>query len=118
MLFSEIIEDHAYPVANLLVYIVRNANTAGFGQTFEARRNIHAVAINVVALNDHIAHLLEHVPVEALGNRWLSAAGTPTLGDLIVDYLRHLDHHLVQLLGKEPAFANVVDVDAAVDEAL
>jgi len=49
------------------------------------------------ALNQHVAHLIEHLPSEALTHRWQNGPGAATLEFLIQDYREHLEHHLAQL---------------------
>ena len=52
-----------------------------------------------VAFNRHLLHLLKTMPESALPHE-ISIGGTPpmTLVALIEDYVRHLDHHLDQIL--------------------
>ncbi len=50
--------------------------------------------------NIHLAHLIACVPDEKLGNTVQLGQSTPvTLEFLMKDYLRHLKHHLDQILG-------------------
>jgi len=52
-----------------------------------------------VAYNRHLLHVMTAVPESRYGRRCLSGAGEPaTLHDHMVDYVRHLDHHLGQIL--------------------
>jgi DinB superfamily len=53
------------------------------------------------AYNLHLAHVIEQVPTEALGNTCVLGGKTLTLEFLVKDYLEHLQHHLSQIL--EPA---------------
>jgi hypothetical protein len=53
------------------------------------------------AFNIHLAHLIASVPAEKLGNTVQLGPGDPvTLEFLMKDYLRHLKHHLGQVLEK------------------
>jgi hypothetical protein len=52
------------------------------------------------ALNRHVAAVIEGVPLERLPTRCAIGGGEPvTLGWLMTDYLRHLRHHLAQIVG-------------------
>jgi hypothetical protein len=56
-----------------------------------------------VALNGHLAHVVEHMPdsAHAHGCIIVAANGEPgptmSLEALVADYLRHLEHHLAQI---------------------
>lgn len=51
------------------------------------------------AYNLHLAHLIAHIPEAKLSHRVTVGQAQPvTLEFLIRDYLRHLKHHLAQLL--------------------
>ena len=56
------------------------------------------------AYNRHLAHVLTHVPENTAGNR-ISVGGTDSVTFLWLaeDYVRHLRHHLQQILGREAA---------------
>lgn len=48
--------------------------------------------------NRHVAHIIEHVNPEKLGNEWISATGEHvTLYSMITDYLRHFKLHLSEI---------------------
>jgi len=50
-------------------------------------------------LNRHLVHILRGMPSEARGNTISIGGKAPvTLGFVIDDYLRHLEHHLDQIL--------------------
>lgn len=50
------------------------------------------------ALNRHLAHVLDRVPAAALSTPVRIGTDAPTpLEEVIVDYLRHLEHHLGQI---------------------
>jgi hypothetical protein len=49
------------------------------------------------ALNRHAVHLVSRMPRSALRHRWLDGDGA-TLAWLVVDYERHLRHHLGRIL--------------------
>lgn len=58
---------------------------------------------NLIALwhayNLHIAHIIEHVEPELLGNSIaIEDAGTFSLEFIMKDYVEHLKHHLMQIL--------------------
>lgn len=51
-------------------------------------------------LNRHLAAVIEGVPLERLPTRCVIGGGEAvTLGWLMADYVRHLRHHLAQLVG-------------------
>lgn len=51
------------------------------------------------AINRHVAYAIESVPASALTTRCIIGNGDPvTLEWLMRDYLRHLRHHLAQIL--------------------
>ncbi len=50
------------------------------------------------AINLHLSHLIEHIPVNRLEVQCRIGGGEPvTLQYLAEDYLKHLEHHLEQL---------------------
>ncbi|HJX22510.1 MAG TPA: hypothetical protein VJ454_16050, partial [Steroidobacteraceae bacterium] len=57
-MIAEILEcDVVQPVANLIAHRARNTDAARLGEHFEARRHVHAVAEDVIFLNDHVAQI-------------------------------------------------------------
>jgi hypothetical protein len=51
------------------------------------------------AFNRHLAHVVSRIPPDRLGARCRIGGGAPvTLGFLINDYIRHVEHHLEQIL--------------------
>ena len=55
--------------ADVLVHPRRDANTAGIGQPFQPRRDIDAVAIDVVAVDDDIADIDADAEIDAAAGR-------------------------------------------------
>src|SRR5208283_1215292 len=54
------------------------------------------------SLNKHLLHLLSHIPEDKKNNSITIGTNPPTtLSNLAVDYLRHLEHHLNQILPDE-----------------
>ena len=51
-----------------------------------------------IAYNRHLAHIMRHANPEAAGNLWKSPEGDLALAFLMTDYLKHLRHHLDQIL--------------------
>ena len=50
--------------------------------------------------NRHLVHVMRRVPAAALANLCLVSEDEPsTLGDHLVDYVVHMEHHLGQILG-------------------
>src|SRR5262249_18016733 len=54
-LFAEILEGDGELAAHLVAHLGRDANGTGFGQSLQARSDVHAVAIEIAALDDHVA---------------------------------------------------------------
>lgn len=51
--------------------------------------------------NQHLAHVMRRVPSESLGNECTVSADEPsTLAHHMVDYVRHLEHHLAQIFAR------------------
>ena len=58
VLLAEILEgDVVEPVADLIAHGARDADAARLGKHLEARRDIDAVAENIVVLDDHVAEI-------------------------------------------------------------
>jgi len=55
------------------------------------------------AYNRHLTHVIRHVDARAAGHIWRSPGRDYRLEFLIEDYLRHLRHHLAQILGVSAA---------------
>lgn len=53
--------------------------------------------------NRHLAHVIRHADPAAAGHIWKAPGAEYTLEFLIEDYLRHLRHHLAQILGASAA---------------
>lgn len=50
--------------------------------------------------NRHLVHVMEHAPKQSMGALCRVGTGEPvTLEFLMIDYVRHLKHHLHQILG-------------------
>jgi hypothetical protein len=56
-LITKVPERERKPVADMVAYRARDADTARFGQPFEPCRDIHAVAENVNALDNNVAEI-------------------------------------------------------------
>jgi DinB superfamily len=78
----------------------------GYEQEFWVATQSYATApwpdlVNLwLLLNRHLLHVVKAMPAAVLSHE-LVIGGRPavTLGALAADYLRHVDHHLTQLLG-------------------
>ena len=84
MLLAQILEDEGQPVAHVIMNGIGDEHPAGIGQGFDPGRDVYAVAIKVVALDDHIAEIdadaqfdaaLRPDPGVALGHRLLDLGG-------------------------------------------
>ena len=57
LLLAQILKDKGQPVAHLIMNRIGDEHSAGIGQSLDPRRDVDAVAIEVVALDDHIAEI-------------------------------------------------------------
>jgi len=78
----------------------------GYEQEFWVATQSYATApwpdlVNLwLLLNRHLLHVVKAMPAEVLSYELVIGGGSAmTLEALIVDYLRHVDNHLAQLLG-------------------
>jgi hypothetical protein len=56
-----------------------------------------------LVFNRHLAHVIRHTDPAAAGHIWKAPGSEYSLEFLIEDYLRHLRHHLAQILGASAA---------------
>jgi len=56
-----------------------------------------------LAYNRHLAHVIRHADAGAAAHVWKAPGREYTLEFLIEDYLRHLRHHLAQIVGASAA---------------
>lgn len=56
-----------------------------------------------LAFNRHLAHVIRHVDARAAGHVWKAPGADYTLEFLIEDYLRHMRHHLAQIVSASAA---------------
>ena len=56
-LFADIFEDDVCLAANALVDSIRDADTSGFGDGFQSSRNVDAVAIDVITIDNNVAEI-------------------------------------------------------------
>jgi hypothetical protein len=82
-LLAQILKDKGQPVAHLIVNRIGDEHPAGIGQGFDPCRDVDAVAIEVVALDDHVAEIDADAQFDAVVRR---DAGVP-LGHRLL----HLD---------------------------
>jgi hypothetical protein len=57
LLLAQILKDKGQPVAHLVMDRIGDEHPAGIGQGFDPCSDVDAVAIEVVALDDHIAEI-------------------------------------------------------------
>jgi hypothetical protein len=57
LLLAQILEGVVEPVAHLIAHDPADVDAAGLGQGFKPRRDIHAVAKDVVLLGDHVSQI-------------------------------------------------------------
>ncbi len=55
--FAQVLERQVGAIAHLLVDVAGDTDAAGFCEAFEPRRDVDAVAENIVALDDNVAHV-------------------------------------------------------------
>lgn len=56
-----------------------------------------------LAYNRHLKHVVENLDTASLGHTWHSPHGEISLEFTIADYLRHMRHHLEQIIGEDAA---------------
>src|SRR5216683_8306756 len=56
-LLAPVLEGIGQPVADLIAYGAGDADPAWLGETFEPRRNVHAVAVDIAAVDDDVAQI-------------------------------------------------------------
>jgi hypothetical protein len=57
LLLTQILKAKRQPVANLIMNRIGNEHPAGIGQGFDPCRDVDAIAVKVVALDDHVAEI-------------------------------------------------------------
>ena len=82
LLFSQILEREGYSVADLIANGARDADSAGFGERFQARSDIDTVAENVAVFDDHIAEVDSNTELEASLIGYIGIA----LGHALLDF--------------------------------
>jgi len=65
LLLSQILERERYSAADLIANRPRDADAAGLGERFQARRDFEAVAVNVAVLDHHVAEVNPDAEFEA-----------------------------------------------------
>ena len=69
LLLAQILEDEGQPVAHMFVHGIGDEHPAGIGQGLDPRGDIDAVAIEVVALDDHVAEIDADAQLDAVVRR-------------------------------------------------
>jgi hypothetical protein len=83
LLLAQILEDKGEPVANVIVNRIGDEHPAGIGERFDPGSDVDAVAIEVVALDDHVA--------EIDADAQLDTAVSPDAGVALGHRLLHCD---------------------------
>jgi hypothetical protein len=76
---AAILEPAINPIADALVNDRGDAHAARVGERLQPRRDIDAVAINIVAVNDHVAQIDADAKLDGGCARWQDAAGDGVL---------------------------------------
>jgi hypothetical protein len=110
LLLAQVLERKIQPAADDLMNDIRDADAARRGQALETRRDVDAVAVDVVAVDDHVAKIDADAEHDALLFRQL---GLP-LGDALLNGGSAFDriHHASEF--DQRAVAHELD-DAAVE---
>ena len=69
LLLAQILKHKRQPVAHVLIHRVGDEHPAGIGQRFDARGDIDAVAIEVVAPDNHVAEIDADAQFDAIVRR-------------------------------------------------
>src|SRR5262249_54341391 len=76
LLLAQILEGEIEPVAHLIAHDAADANPARLRQRLQTRRDIHPVAVNVLALNDNVTEIDPYAELDALLGRHCRVALT------------------------------------------
>src|SRR6202022_2455790 len=74
LLFAQILEDKGQPVAHLVMDRVGDEDAAGIGERFDPGGDVDAVAIKIVALDDHVAEIDADAQLDAAVRRDVAVA--------------------------------------------
>src|SRR5271166_3709029 len=74
LLLAEILKDKRQPIANVIMNRVGDEHPAGIGQGFDPCGDIDAVAIEVIALDDHVAEIDADAQLDAVVRRGAAVA--------------------------------------------
>ena len=56
-LYATIFEDSLQPILHIVMHPARHAHATGLGDLLQASRDVHAIAVNIVAVDDDIAEI-------------------------------------------------------------
>jgi hypothetical protein len=89
---AQIDESHSFPAYEQESWVSRQ------GYKNEAWEDL---ALLWKSYNQHIAHVISHIPEDKLSLPCTIGNGEPvTLGFIVEDYVSHMNHHLKQILGE------------------
>jgi hypothetical protein len=74
LLLAEILKEKGQPVAHVVVDRIGDEHPAGIGQGFDPGGDVDAVAVEVVALNDHVAEIDTDAQFDAVVGRDIRVA--------------------------------------------
>ena len=66
MLLAQILEGVVDPAAQVVVDCIGDEHTPGLSEAFQARRDAHSLAEDVLALGDHVAEIDPDAELDAL----------------------------------------------------
>jgi hypothetical protein len=69
---SKCAENERQPAVHLVVSLAGNIDTSGLGKVFQARRDVHSIAVNVVTIDNDVAEVHSHAEQHTVFV-WLSA---------------------------------------------
>jgi hypothetical protein len=69
LLLAQILEDKGQPIAHVVMNRVGDEHPAGIGQRLDPGGDVDAVAVEVVALDDHVAEIDADAQFDAVGRR-------------------------------------------------
>src|SRR4029453_9015918 len=79
---AQILEGQIQLVAHLIVHDLAYADPAGFGEAFEPCRNVDAIAVNIVAVDDDVAEVDAEAELDAMVRRHVRVASLHRVLDL------------------------------------
>ena len=120
LLFTQKLELKIQLSLDLIECCSRNQDAPGFGQSFQSRRDIHAVAIDVLPFDNHIAKVYANAEFELFFLRQFGIAlrHRPLDFDGATDRVDHAGELYQRAIAHELYDAPIVSCDFRIDQIL